>query len=172
MNESQQIIISNLQEEHNVGVFKLYKNVAALTGGIARQAHEVTASYVSEFISHTIKRGTGLVAHKGTQVVGEIHAYAPEPGCFAHVLSNLTIAVDPGCQGQGVGRQLFEHLLQEVNLNLPHIQRVELIVRESNLRAIAFYQSLGFVKEGKFSARIKNADGSYDADIPMAWLKD
>jgi ribosomal protein S18 acetylase RimI-like enzyme len=48
---------------------------------------------------------------------------------------------------------------------------VELIARESNAKAIAFYQSLGFVIEGRFERRIRNPDGSLEADIPMAWLR-
>ncbi len=171
MNDSLPVVVSKLKKEHISGVLKLYQGVAALTGGIARQAHEVTEGYVSQFIKHTIDRGMGLVAVLNYRIVGEVHAYAPEPGCFSHVMSDLTIAVDPRCQGQGVGRLLFEKLLQEIEMNMPHVLRVELIVRESNHKAIAFYQSLGFEKEGQLNTRIKNKDGSYEADIPMAWLR-
>lgn len=171
MNDTFPIVISKLKKEHTSGVLKLYKRVAALSGGIARQAHEVTEGYVSQIIKHAIDRGMGLVVVLDSRIVGEVHAYVPEPDCFSHVMSDLTIAVDTHCQGQGVGRLLFEKLLQEIQMNMPHVLRVELIVRESNHKAIAFYQSLGFEKEGQLNTRIKNTDGSYEADIPMAWLR-
>jgi len=53
----------------------------------------------------------------------------------------------------------------------PDIQRVELISRESNRKAILFYESLGFRQEGEFVSRIRNVDGSLESDIPMAWTR-
>jgi putative acetyltransferase len=47
---------------------------------------------------------------------------------------------------------------------------VELWVRESNIRGQRLYESLGFKTEGRMEKRIRNADGSYEADIPMGWL--
>jgi ribosomal protein S18 acetylase RimI-like enzyme len=44
------------------------------------------------------------------------------------------------------------------------------IARESNQKALAFYQSLGFVREGRLEGRIRGAGGP-EADIPMAWLR-
>lgn len=75
----------------------------------------------------------------------------------------------PEAQGSGVGRRLFEEFLAEVRTNRPEVLRVELIARESNARAIAFYESLGFRREGRMEGRIRNLDGSFEADIPMAW---
>jgi ribosomal protein S18 acetylase RimI-like enzyme len=43
------------------------------------------------------------------------------------------------------------------------------MVRETNLKAIAFYQSLGFRIEGRFEMRIKTTQKIYEADIPMMW---
>ena len=54
----------------------------------------------------------------------------------------------------------------------PDITRVELIVRQSNDRALRFYESLGFQREGELRLRIRNPDGSLDADIPMAWIRE
>lgn len=68
----------------------------------------------------------------------------------------------------GVGRRLFEALLAAVQARFPHVSRVELLVRESNARAIARYEQLGFRKEGRFAGRVADAHG-LEADIPMAW---
>ncbi|MEZ5557846.1 MAG: hypothetical protein R3E86_04785 [Pseudomonadales bacterium] len=118
-------------------LFELYRDVAAVPGGLARLADEVDVGYVGHFLSRAIRDGLSLAALDGRgRIVGEVHAFRPGILCFAHVL------------------------------------RVELIARESNSRAIRFYETLGFVIEGRLQARIRNLDGSLEADIPMAWRRD
>ena len=51
------------------------------------------------------------------------------------------------------------------------VLRIELISRESNRKAIQFYESLGFRREGEFGSRIRNVDCSLESDIPMAWIR-
>ncbi len=152
-------------------IFTLYRKVANKPGGLARLAREVDEAYVAGFTDAALDRGLSFVAEAGGRLVGEIHAYSPGLYCFAHVLSDLTIAVDPDVQGAGVGRRLFERFMQAVTDGLPDVQRVELIARESNVRAIQFYESLGFAREGEFRGRIRNLDGTLESDIPMAWIR-
>ncbi|MBN2344627.1 MAG: GNAT family N-acetyltransferase [Deltaproteobacteria bacterium] len=102
-------------------------------------------------------------------VVGEVHASSSGLFCFSHVLTDVTVAVDPDYRRQGIARSLFESFFAEIAKRLPHISRVELISRESNTAAIHFYEQLGFVREGRLEGRIKNMDGSFEADIPMGW---
>jgi putative acetyltransferase len=90
---------------------------------------------------------------------------------FSHVLGDLTLAVHPDAQGRGIGRQLLEALLDVVVRERPHITRVELITRESNLRAIGLYRQLGFLEEGRMPGRIHSVGGGYEADVPMAWRR-
>ena len=150
-------------------IYALYRKVASEPGGLARLADEVDESYVAGFLSAALERGLSFVAELGGDLVGEIHAYAPGIFCFGHVFGDLTIAVDPAAQGAGVGRRLFEQFMQVVRDERPNVRRVELIARESNLRALQFYESLGFVQEGVFHNRIRNLDGTFESDIPMAW---
>ena len=150
-------------------IYELYRKVASEPGGLARLVDEVDELYVAGFLSAALERGLSFVAEVDGDLVGEIHAYAPGIFCFGHVYGDLTIAVDPAAQGAGVGRRLFERFMQVVHDERPDVQRVELIARESNLRAIQFYESLGFVREGVFHNRIRNLDGSFESDIPMAW---
>ncbi len=154
-------------------VLRLYQRVAQATpGGLARLAHEIDERYVREFLHHAARRGLALVASDAEQqIVGEIHAYTQGIECFAHVYGELTIAVDPQQQGNGLGRQLFEALLGTVRRDKPDITRIELVARESNHRAIRFYQSLGFMIEGRFEGRISDLSGGVEADIPMAWRR-
>ncbi len=152
-------------------IVQLYRSVAAEPGGLARLQWEVDEHYVADFLGAASERGLSLVVETDGRIVGEIHAYSPKLFCFSHVLSELTIAVDPDAQGGGVGRRLFEAFMEAVRTEHPEIERVELIARESNLRAIQFYESLGFRREGTFRGRIRNLDGSVESDIPMAWLR-
>ena len=103
------------------------------------------------------------------QVIAEIHAYKPGIQVFDHVLTDLTIVVHPDFQGRRIGRTILTIFLEEVARNHPDIGRVELIARESNEKAIALYQSLGFLIEGRLEMRIKTTDRHYEADIPMGW---
>lgn len=154
------------------GILRLYRRVAAFPGGLARMQREIDETYVQNFVTRSLDNGVILVAENpDSHVVGEIHAYSPRLFCFAHVLSELTIAVDPDSQRSGIGRLLFQSLLDHVVDERADIDRVELIARESNEKALHFYESLGFRREGRLSGRIRNVDGSFESDIPMGWLR-
>lgn len=151
---------------------KLYQLVARKPGGIAPSEEEITDQYVSDFLSRSLQSGLILVAEHpddAERLIGEIHAHPPGPAVFNHVYSNLTVVVDPEFQGKKIGHTLFTIFLEEVGINRRGIGRVELIVRESNENAIRFYQSFAFRIEGRLEMRIKRPDGTYEADIPMAW---
>jgi len=150
----------------------LYRAVAAVPGGLARTSGEIDEHYVGHNLRASLQRGVCRIARIDGKIVGEIHAYRPGLTVFSHVLSDLTIAVSPDYQGRGLGRALFRSLLAEVVANQPDIRRVELIARESNERAIQFYESLGFKKEGRMEGRIRSVAGGFEADIPMAWMRD
>ncbi len=151
-------------------VFALYQRVAKTPGGLIRLADEVTPAYVAGFLERAAAAGLSLVALDADQVIGEIHAYSPQLFALSHVWSELTIAIDPAAQGRGVGRALFVEFMQRLR-ERGDVDRLELIARESNQRAIEFYESLGFRQEGRFESRIRNVDDSLEADIPMAWLR-
>lgn len=151
---------------------KLYQEVSRQPGGIARREDEITHEYVGDFLEKSIERGLIIVAEhpdSPEELVAEIHAFNPGPSVFNHVFSQLTFVVHPAFQGRKIGRTIFTIFLEEIGVNRPDIGRVELIVRESNVKAIKFYQSFGFLIEGRLEMRIKTPDGNYEADIPMAW---
>lgn len=161
--------IRPVTEADYLQILDLYRAVARQGGGIARTEPEITETYVRNNLHNALTRGIGLVAVADGRIAAEIHTSRPEPLVFRHVLSDLTIAVHPDFQGQGLGRQLFQALLDEVQTRCPYILRVELITRESNGRAIALYERLGFRVEGRLERRIVG-HGVLEADIPMAWF--
>ncbi len=155
-------------------VMTLYRAVAARSGGIARQADEVTEAYVRNFIERCLEAGIILAiedpSNPGT-LIAEVHTCSPGIRVFSHLFSDLTIAVHPDYQGKGIGTLLFGTLLQEIKLKYPEIQRVELIAKESNQKAIRFYKKFGFRAEGRLEKRISGKTGGLEADIPMAWIR-
>lgn len=156
-------------------IHDLFRAVARIPGGLARLESEIDSKYIDRILQNASLSGLMLIATVKSagevHVVGSIHAYSPGLYCFSHVLSELTITVHPERQGSGIGRILFTAFMQKVIVDFSHISRVELISRESNRKAIAFYTTLGFVQEGELSGRIKNIDGSLESDIPMAWTR-
>jgi putative acetyltransferase len=161
------------RREDAPAIQQLYQTVAATPGGIAREPGEVTADYVNAFVEQTLERGILIVAELPglAGLAAELHAYRSELRVFAHVLGELTVAVHPNAQGQGIGRQLFTWLLDDVARNHPDITRVELVTQESNARALQLYESVGFRREGRMAGRILSPRGGFEADIPMAWLR-
>lgn len=155
-------------------IITLYRTVAVLSGGIAREADEVTESYVTNFIEKSLESGIILTIEDPENpevIITEIHTYKPGIRVFAHVFSDLTVVVHPDYQGKGIGKLLFRILLEETELNHPEIMRVELIARESNKKAIKFYEKFGFNIEGRLENRICNKNGILEADIPMGWIR-
>jgi putative acetyltransferase len=153
-------------------VYQLYLSVAKTPGGLARLETEINREYIQRVVTQSCTCGLIFVAESDGQLLGEIHGYKSELFCFSHVISEVTIAVAPTAQGQGVGRALFQQFMDCIRSNLPQVLRVELIARESNRKAISFYESLGFNQEGCFDHRIRNVDGTLESDIPMAWCRE
>jgi ribosomal protein S18 acetylase RimI-like enzyme len=164
-------MIRRAMEADLAPVLALYRAVAAQPDGLARAPHEVTHEYVGAFMRKAAQDGVEFVCVQDGRIVGEIHASRVGIGALAHLLTDLTLAVAPDCQRQGVGRRLFEALLDEVSARMPHIGRVELFARASNLRAHALYRALGFVEEGRLRGRVLNARGQLEDDLIMGWQR-
>ena len=150
----------------------LYKEVARHKGGIARLENEITDEYIESLITKSLATGLIIVAEHPDdpeQIIAEIHAYKAGISVFNHVLGELTLLVHPAFQGKKIGRTIFTIFLEEIGSNHHDIGKVELIARESNMKAIELYESLGFTIEGRLEMRIKTPEGNYEADIPMGW---
>lgn len=102
------------------------------------------------YVNLKLSRGDAMVAFAITQVVLD------EATLF-------NIAVHPDHQRHGYGRQLLEHLIQE--LEQREILTLWLEVRASNTRAIALYESLGFNEVSVRRNYYPAPDGREDAII-------
>lgn len=153
-------------------LFTLYNEVATISGGIIREPHEVTEEYIDKFLTNSLNDGIILVIDdpESDRIIAEIHTYRSSRSVFSHVFEHLTTVVHPSFQRRGLGRLLFATMLGKVRSDHPDILRVELITKESNHAARSLYRSLGFVEEGRFENKVRRKDGSFEADIPMAWM--
>ena len=152
----------------------LLRAIAARPGGFVRTEEEIGPEYVEKTLKRGIEGGVAFGAiERGTgRLLGAITSRKLALKAFEHVLSSVTIGVLPEFQTRGIGRRLFIDYLEHVSIQRDDIRRVELIARDSNQRQIAFYESMGFRREGVYERRVRNPDGTYEADIPMGWLKD
>ncbi|RAH30022.1 ribosomal protein S18-alanine N-acetyltransferase [Pantoea agglomerans] len=75
--------------------------------------------------------------------------------------SLFNIAVDPAFQRRGLGRQLLQHLIDE--LIKRDVLTLWLEVRASNLAAIALYEQLGFNQVSRRPNYYPTASGREDA---------
>ncbi len=165
------IQISKAQSSDFNAIKELFIDVAMHSGGIARQPDEITDAYITMIMNNALQTGCMLVVRCDLQVVASIHAFRLEPRIFKNMLAELVIVVHSAYQGKGIGRKLFTQFLETVQQEMPTINRIELKARESNSKAIELYKTLGFVIEGRLEQRIVLPDGSYEADIQMAWIK-
>ncbi len=151
-------------------LISLYKEVAAKSGGIIRIDDEINFDYVNMFIENSLRQGLSLVAEVNSRIVAEIHAYTPGIYAFQHMLSDLTIVVHPEFQNQGIGKKLFSEFLRIVQEDFAHILRIELYVREENKPIVEFYESLGFINEGRQKNKILNRANELETPLHMAWF--
>ncbi|MEO6922149.1 MAG: GNAT family N-acetyltransferase [Collimonas sp.] len=146
------------------------RRIAETPGRLASHPDELRETAYADKIRALDGLGCYLIAEKDGAIVG--HAVL-EPvasrKALAHVFTLGSMVVHPGSEGQGVGTALMQALMQWVQQQ-PHVERIELRVREQNTAARRLYENFGFVLEGRFDKRIKLADGSYLVDLMMAWL--
>ncbi|WP_066174599.1 GNAT family N-acetyltransferase [Bacillus marinisedimentorum] len=91
--------------------------------------------------------GSQLAAFHNGKVCGYAHFHSPTPLLSNQHVAELAVAVHPGCQGMGVGKQLLETLVEKARSD----GKVKLALRvmETNQSAVEFYKTLGFAEQGR-----------------------
>jgi ribosomal protein S18 acetylase RimI-like enzyme len=150
----------------------LYRHVAA-GGGLGRTVAEITDAYIADFVTKSLTRGLICVVHpvqNPAGIIGEIHGYTLGLKTFAHVLEQVTMAVHPEYQGQGLGKSLLNHLQAHVQHHQPGIQKVELMCFGNNEKALNLYLRSGFGIEGRRKNRVRQPDGTFTDGIALGWF--
>lgn len=143
------------------------KKITKEAGYLVSRPHELTLESFQKKIENLsqIPNGKYIVIENENSIVG--HAFLDPMGLEAiqHIV-RLTIAVHPGFEGKGIGFLLMSHLIDWARANSA-VEKIELNVRASNLRAIRLYQKLGFNVEGRIRNRVKLPNGLYVDDLEM-----
>ena len=142
----------------------LFEHITAQRNKQLEIPEQLTHDHVAFVVNSALQNGLIFVAEDTNQIIGSVLAYAEKAEDIDHILSELSIAVHPEHQRQGIGRALMCHLLHEVQAKHQNIMCVELTVRTSNVHALQLYQSLGFKKEAG-----QQETDSADPDILMVW---
>jgi len=141
--------------------------IAQTPGYLASRPSDLSVdSFQKKIASLTaISNGKYVVAESDGLIVG--HALLDPMGLesIKHIV-RLTIAVHQGHEEQGIGEVLLSHLIDWAR-QAPQVEKIELNVREVNLRAIRLYQKMGFNTEGRLRLRVRIPDGSFMDDLEM-----
>ena len=146
------------------------RTIAATPGFLVPQPAEIVDERFAQKIAalRTADNGHYLVAETEGQIVGHGMLDPLPPAAVRHVV-HLTLAVHPGWQGKGVGRELLGGLIAWAKA-APAVEKIELNVRSSNAAAQALYRKLGFTEVGRWRRRVKIAPGQYLDDVAMELL--
>jgi ribosomal protein S18 acetylase RimI-like enzyme len=131
---------------------------AETLGMLVGRVEEIPVTAFASMIGRLSDQGCYWVAEEGGHLVG--HAFLDPMKMLgnAHVFV-LNIVVHPGETGRGTGSRLLQHALDWARAN-PSLNRIELLVRSTNARAIALYRKFGFFEEGGCSGESVRQAGS------------
>jgi putative acetyltransferase len=146
-----------------------YDTAAEQEGLLAAKPYEIPVSAFRSKIEALGSDGLYVVMESGGRRVGHLLLEPLGLSSTRHV-SQLTIVVHPGQTGKGYGKALMKYAIEWARKS-DRVEKIELHVRSTNPRAIALYESLGFVREGQLKNRVKLRHG-YADDICMALFVD
>lgn len=146
------------------------REIAATPGLLVSLPAELVDERFAQKIAALAAADNGhyLVAEAAGELVGH-GMLDPLPLSAVRHVVHLTLAVHPGWQGKGVGRELLGRLITWARA-APAVEKIELNVRSSNAQAQALYRKLGFTEIGRWSRRVRIAEGCYVDDVAMELL--
>lgn len=137
------IVIRHLEASDSQDIFSIYSEQSVMehTSQVQFLSSDSVQSLFSRPDCYT------LVAEKNSKVVGHISLFMTAKARLKHSAS-IAIAVHPSAHGQGVGKTLMREAINQAD-NWLNIVRLELEVHSDNLTAIALYERMNFLVEGK-----------------------
>ncbi|GAB1261445.1 GNAT family N-acetyltransferase [Aurantivibrio plasticivorans] len=115
----------------------------------------------SEIISNVVAQNnvTWMIAQDRQELIGYRAVAASKQRRSRHV-GSLVMGVRKPYWGKGVGANLLAVVIDAANYK--GVRRIELSVREDNLRGIALYKKFGFVEEGRRNKSLRIGDRLFD----------
>jgi ribosomal protein S18 acetylase RimI-like enzyme len=145
-------VIRPLREDDFEAVLDLFERVAAERLWIGTEPGFDRALYRSGFRKTIDGEGAAFVAVEDEEIAGYIgvHPHAE----YGHVLGMF---VDERRRGRGIGRALLERALQWAREH--SLPEISLLVFPHNERALALYQSSGFVRREYYANDVTRQTG-------------
>lgn len=143
---------------------------AATPGMLVGRPGEIPVEAFAAKIADLCRLGCYWVAEEDGAVLGHAFLDPMKMEGNSHVFQ-LNIVVHPHHTGLGVGKALMVALMSWAK-ERPGLEKIELLVRAPNTRAISLYRKFGFVEEGRFRRRVKTVDGAFIDDVAMAWSRE
>ena len=144
--------------------FAIMNTISSLTTTDLARAYEIeTRAHAFPWSEKTFASNQGERYRNYRLLVGDVMAAFAITQVVLDEATLFNIAVDPAWQRKGLGRQLLEHLIGE--LEKRGVLTLWLEVRASNTAAIALYESLGFNEATIRRNYYPTAQGREDAII-------
>jgi len=120
-----------------------------------------------QFITTYKQQATSLllIAEHDNQIVGFLN-FSCHPKVKMSHTGELGISIHPNYRSKGIGRAMMDALIAWA-AGVAQIEKLLLKVFSTNANAIALYEDLGFVTEGREIQAIKQPDGSYTDLLTM-----
>jgi len=144
------------------------RDTAAVPGLLVGRPGEIAPDAYAAKIAALAPLGCYWVAEDSGAVIAHAFLDPMTMAANAHVF-HLNIVVHPGFTGRGVGTALMRELLTWARTHAA-LEKIELLVRETNAPARSLYERCGFVEEGRLRHRVKTEAGEHVDDIAMAWF--
>jgi RimJ/RimL family protein N-acetyltransferase len=106
-----------------------------------------------------------LATEMNQRIVSLSNVHAGERNRNRHV-GQMGISILPEYRGNGLGTAVMQAMIDWATAH-PVIEKLALGVWADNVPAIALYEKMGFVEEGRKVREVKYADGQYDDCICM-----
>jgi ribosomal protein S18 acetylase RimI-like enzyme len=120
------------------------------------------------FVKDAVETGqVQLLVLDNEEVVGWCDILKPKMAAFSHV-GAVGMGLLPQYRGKGIGRELLKAAIDRAFSS--GIERIELMVYDSNRNAIGLYRSIGFVEEGRMIRKAK-IEGNYLDMISMVLFR-
>ena len=153
-----------------LNIFQLYKKVSSIyPDSLAQQVDEITFSYIKSIIEDAHLLGLILLMFDNENLIGIVKGYTSRFRRKAHVLTDVTIMMDPDTVGQGLGTQLLKAYQDEIQKSFQHIRVMELLPYNSNIKGIGLYEKMGFVLTATLPGKIRYIDGAFGDQLLMNW---
>jgi ribosomal protein S18 acetylase RimI-like enzyme len=145
---------------------------ASQVAALLRQVAETGVSFASPDEIDDARVEQDLAEGLGLRVVAERHGEVAgflklDPGRYVSVsrTARMQLVVRRDVQGKGIGQELLRAAISWAEGGA--VDRIEVFVRETNVRALDLYKRFGFVEEGRLRQRVRLPDGRRVDDVVL-----